>query len=420
MATIHTFTGNEVIATEVPKYLNDNFSALNTETDNLSKSVVKTVNGTSPVNGNVNIVGFDSYWEANEQVSVGEIRVPKGRENSGLFFECVKAGTTGSSQPEVDTAILADFSDVGRIGQVRWIYNIAEKDDDEIFATGVKYSRATYSALWEYVRSKPALLISESEWQAKYQETGGKFVPYYSEGDGSTDFRTPLLCAYATGVADNSKIGTFQEAGLPNITGEGKFLADWINAWTGCFSNSTTYSEGASNKDTGTYLKFDASLSNPIYGKSDTVTPDTMYGVWVIKAFGVIVNSDNTELSNVLINIENNNEKISDFETNYDFVVESWRDGTSWYRKYKSGWVEQGGFIPYRVAGWVTVSLYVPYQTTYYSLSGGGHTNDTSCSTNPFKVSFKDKTTTQFMTAYSDDNTLNAGAWTWYACGQGA
>lgn len=29
MATIHTFTGNEIIATEVPKYLNDNFSALN-------------------------------------------------------------------------------------------------------------------------------------------------------------------------------------------------------------------------------------------------------------------------------------------------------------------------------------------------------------------------------------------------------
>ena len=29
MATIHTFNGNEIIATEVPKYLNDNFSALN-------------------------------------------------------------------------------------------------------------------------------------------------------------------------------------------------------------------------------------------------------------------------------------------------------------------------------------------------------------------------------------------------------
>lgn len=31
----------------------------------------------------------------------------------------------------------------------------------------------------------------------------------------------------------------------------------------------------------------------------------------------------------------------------YDFVIDSYRsaDGTTWYRKYKSGWVEQGGII---------------------------------------------------------------------------
>ena len=105
MATIHTFTGNEVIATEVPKYLNDNFSALDTETANLSKSVVKTINSKSPVNGNINITGFDSYWEAKEAVQVGDIRVPRGRENSGIVLECIKAGTTGSTQPEIPDII---------------------------------------------------------------------------------------------------------------------------------------------------------------------------------------------------------------------------------------------------------------------------------------------------------------------------
>jgi len=30
-----------------------------------------------------------------------------------------------------------------------------------------------------------------------------------------------------------------------------------------------------------------------------------------------------------------------------DYVIESWKsaDNTSWYRKYKSGWIEQGGWI---------------------------------------------------------------------------
>jgi len=34
--------------------------------------------------------------------------------------------------------------------------------------------------------------------------------------------------------------------------------------------------------------------------------------------------------------------------TSMDYVVDSWRasDGSSWYRKYKSGWIEQGGYIP--------------------------------------------------------------------------
>lgn len=32
---------------------------------------------------------------------------------------------------------------------------------------------------------------------------------------------------------------------------------------------------------------------------------------------------------------------------NYDFVIESWisADNNTWYRKYKSGWVEQGGYV---------------------------------------------------------------------------
>ena len=368
MANLHSFTGNEVVATDVPKYLNQNFSALNEEATALSNTVVKTVNNTSPVNGNVNIVGFDSYWSANEQVSLGDIRIPKGRENSGLFFECVKAGTTGSSQPEVDTSILADFSDVGRIGQVRWIYNIAEKDDDEIFATGVAYSRATYSALWQYVQSKPALLITEAEWQAKYTATGGKFVPYYSSGDGSSTFRTPLLCAYATGVADNSKIGTFKEAGLPNITGT--FDSDSYNvAMSGAFQ-IVLGNTGASGTGDGGYITFDASRSNPIYGNSDTVTPDTMYGVWVIKAFGLIVNAENTDVKDVLTGIENVNTRMSKLE--YDYVIENYRNGTNWYRVWKSGWIEQGGRYTHTSISlsWnTTITLFKPFKDGNYNIS---------------------------------------------------
>lgn len=417
MANLHSFTGNEVIATDVPKYLNQNFSALNEEATALSNTVVKTVNNTSPVNGNVNIVGFDSYWSANEQVSVGDIRIPKGRENSGLFFECVKAGTTGSSQPEVDTTVLADFSDVGRIGQVRWIYNIAEKDDDEIFATGVAYSRATYSALWQYVQSKPALLITEAEWQKKYTATGGKFVPYYSSGDGSTTFRTPLLCAYATGVADNSKIGTFKEAGLPNITGTIRGTEGSSLTQTGAFYYTGVGYNGAGGGSEDKEIGFDASRCSDIYGKSDTVTPDTMYGVWVIKAFGLIVNADNTDVKGVLTGIENVTNRVSTIE-GYDYVIETYRSGTSWYRKYKSGWVEQGGYVSvssYNQNGTVTFSKAFA-NTDYTVLTASGRSEGNGQG----EMHLCQKTNLNFIYHMTSGSSYFANYAQWYACGQGA
>lgn len=50
-------------------------------------------------------VGFESYWEANETVQVGEVRFPTGRENSGVVLECVQAGTTGNEQPEIPEVV---------------------------------------------------------------------------------------------------------------------------------------------------------------------------------------------------------------------------------------------------------------------------------------------------------------------------
>ena len=31
--------------------------------------------------------------------------------------------------------------------------------------------------------------------------------------------------------------------------------------------------------------------------------------------------------------------------SNVDVVVETYKNGTNWYRLYKSGWIEQGGFV---------------------------------------------------------------------------
>lgn len=286
----------------------------NESTITIDTGKVKTVNGEEPdEQGNIQIVTNEGVWQANEEVEVGDMRYLAGRDNTGYLLEYIGAGTTGQTQPVVpELTEVANYSAVDRVGKMRMIFNLAEKDVDEILAAGVLYNRTTYSELWNYVQLKPSLLISEAEWQAKYAQTNGKFVPYYSEGDGSTTFRTPLLSAYPCGVANSDNVGKYASDGLPNI--EGKYCIVTNNTLdTGMWNASGSFYKGLENEAVGSSdqsatagaLKFDASLSNPIYGNADEVRPKTMYGIWVIKAVGVIVDSiGSTDLNNILTSIQ--------------------------------------------------------------------------------------------------------------------
>ena len=55
-----------------------------------------------------------------------------------------------------------------------------------------------------------------------------------------------------------------------------------------------------------------------------------------------------------------------------DFVVEyqvpTAQNNYTWYRLYKSGWVEQGGYYSAPSAATATVDLLIPFQNTDYSI----------------------------------------------------
>lgn len=250
------------------------------------------------------------FWQPNEAVSVGDVRYLNGRENAGVILECIKAGTTGTEQPVVENDnIVANYTTNDRIGHMRLIFNLAEKDEDEVIALGVIYNRVTYSELWNFVQTRPNLVISEEEWQTKFAETNGKFVPYYSSGNGTTTFRTPLLSAYIKGTDSVDNVGSYLEAGLPNI--EGKFgwtVSSGDEETAGAFEIHFTSEHGSNvvSNSNAKYRKysFDASRSNPIYGNSDSVQPESMTGVWVIKAFGIITNNEGTDIISIANRVE--------------------------------------------------------------------------------------------------------------------
>ena len=95
-------------------------------------------------------------------------------------------------------------------------------------------------------------------------------------------------------------------------------------------------------------------------------------------------------------------------------LIESYISGTTWYRKYSDGWIEQGG----QTASWsnnpdTTISLYKAFSNTNYSVScinigstKDGYTGD---------ICLKSKATSSFVI---NCHTNNRGGLNWHACGK--
>ena len=116
----------------------------------------------------------------------------------------------------------------------------------------------------------------------------------YGSGDGSTTFNVPNLTDKF--IQGSGTVGSVKNAGLPNITGNisPNVYGDstWLNmspSYTGALKPRNTNTNTAkltnyetiSNSNGG--ISFDASRSNPIYGKSSTVQPPALTMRYYIK-----------------------------------------------------------------------------------------------------------------------------------------
>lgn len=290
------------------------------------------------------------------------------------------------------------------------------------------YDRVAYKDLWEWVQTQTGYLISESAWQDKANANKGN-VPFYSEGDGSTTFRVPSLKCWVKGANGIEEVGSYLEAGLPNITGTTYTSIGWNDDdhnISGAFNSSelgTCTGRDGGKSEYGMTLSFKASDSNSIYGASSTVQPESIVGMWLVHAYGSVGVTGTQEAINMANALDQIEQKMSDYTDNVayidSFIVESWvsDDGLSWYRKYSDGWIEQGGDIQGTTKNESrTVTLPTAFSNTNYtiicSLEGTGSTSNDAGSA----VIVKDaKTTTAFNVKSTDDTSNYLG--TWYACG---
>ena len=137
--------------------------------------------------------------------------------------------------------------------------------------------------------------ISRSTYAQLFEAIG----TIYGAGDGSTTFNLPDLRDRFIEGAGTHALGTYLEAGLPNITGtylpminpEEGSAAGWISTNiqpVGAFNyrekvDTFSIQIGASIKDMFGGLTFNANRSNSIFGNNSTVQPSSLVLNCIIK-----------------------------------------------------------------------------------------------------------------------------------------
>lgn len=204
-----------------------------------------------------------------------------------------------------------------------------ELDPGQLIRNGQLVSREIYSDLWNFVQSKPSMLLTEEEWQANLTANEGLACNYYSAGDGSTNFRLPKASVIVLPDPNPENINKYSTDTQRNITG---LLAPrtitnpdrnlFINAtstwdtgyqslsdmgafriknisWFGSHLPMQSESEDLSNYKT-TAIDFDASRSVGVEHTGNEVKPKTITKLPIVYAFGRIVNAGELDFQTVV------------------------------------------------------------------------------------------------------------------------
>lgn len=107
-----------------------------------------------------------------------------------------------------------------------------------------------------------------------------------------------------------------------------------------------------------------------------------------------------------------NNTKTITWDGKPVVCVEKWTSGTSWYRVYSDGWIEQGGYFNCSANG-TTITYHKAFSNTNYYLNGNGSQTTAGARF----VSFYNRTTTGSACYTGDDSSFNQGYVYWYASG---
>ena len=332
-------------------------------------------------------------------------------------YKFVTGGETFETTTIYTQKILSDLTAGSTIGTRAFIlkengsmssFNIVNKTTEEVVSSSLLFRRTDNNCSFDMPDGDVNIsLPANEEYEIKTIEKATYTV------DGS--LRLPKLTNYIK-MANTVEGITQEGAGLPDITGT---LSGAMHTGAGASSGFATGAFAKEAQDSNfsynggawvSNVSFDASRSSEVYGNSDTVTPahTTLYP-WVY-AYSDVIPASTAQASEFQEGLSGKADtNLGNIPANYDYVVESYNDGTNWYRVYKSGRVEQGGYST--GATTKTITFLKPFATETPTITCTGRTGN-------IVVHTTELSSTTFK--WHDSATAESVGVFWRAEGQGA
>ena len=266
------------------------------------------------------------------------------------------------------------------------VYNHLVSDITNITASTETISGTTITYYQATDGHKIVLADQETNVSTIYILTGVAW--YYILDTTNTRFKLPRTKYAFTGLRNT--VGKYVEESLPNITGE---VISESGYAVGAFYDSGILAGGRykdNNKDRIVY--FDASRSSSTYQNGAPVQQRStqMYLYFYVGQFTQTATEQTAGLNSTLFN---GKVDLDGHNATFAHIVETYNNGTDWYRVWSDRWCEQGGKTSARGSdSWQTVNLLKPFLNTNYAVL---HTNITGYTQNESGV-ITDITTSSF------------------------
>lgn len=271
--------------------------------------------------------------------------------------------------------------------------------------------------LGRFTSGAKAALVTNEEYDAaisQYGICGGVVVDY-----DSGDVRLPTW-KYQPGLPSTLPVnGNGIAVGLTNGTDVMGLEqnSNTVHAYTSLYGVAAgTVPSAKTGGANALALTSDPALSGIVVAVEKAAAVDTMY--WCIQVYNTVVPTSSTNLAVLVSALQTKAQTdLANVNSNLDWVIETWRDGAGgWYRKYRSGWVEQGGRVSVKPDASVNVTVFVEFASTDYCANWiACDANSKSPNSAGSRVAIPQTTAT--IELYNGDD-VNGNA-LWYAFGQG-